>query len=85
MEYGKLPNGAKIPALGLGVWEMRGEETSRAVGTALRLGYRMIDTAAYYGNETEVGAGIRAAIADGVLRRDELFVSTKVWYTDMEP
>ena len=85
MEYGKLPNGAKIPALGLGVWEMRGEETSRAVGTALRLGYRMIDTAAYYGNETEVGAGIRSAIADGVLRRDELFVSTKVWYTDMEP
>ena len=85
IEYTNLSNGFPVPMLGLGVWEMRGPETAEAVETALRLGYRMIDTAAYYQNEEEVGAGIRAAIADGALRREELTVSTKVWYTDMEP
>lgn len=69
----------RIPRLGLGTWPMRGEEGVRAVAHALKVGYRAIDTAVVYQNETEVGEGIRAA---GV-PRDQIFITTKVWYTDL--
>jgi diketogulonate reductase-like aldo/keto reductase len=68
-------NGARIPALGLGTWQMNHEDCARAVAHALKTGYRHIDTAAMYGNEKAVGEGVRAA---GV-PRDEVFVTTKVW------
>lgn len=74
-------NGAAIPAIGLGTWPMRGDECSRAVAEALRIGYRHVDTAAMYGNEAEVGEGLRAS---GV-PRDEIFVTTKVWWEDIAP
>jgi len=67
-------NGANIPAIGLGTWPMSGEECARAVSTALRAGYRHVDTAKSYGNEDAVGDGIRAA---GV-PRNEIFLTTKV-------
>jgi diketogulonate reductase-like aldo/keto reductase len=70
---------ARIPALGLGTWALRGEECEGAVASALRLGYRHIDTAAMYGNEREVGQGLRAA---GVARGD-VFITTKVWNSDI--
>lgn len=68
-------NGADIPAIGLGTWELRGEPCAKLVETALQNGYTHIDTAQMYQNEREVGAGIRAS---GV-NRDSLFVTTKVW------
>ena len=68
-------NGARIPAIGLGTWELRGRTCARLVEQALRLGYRHIDTAEVYENEREVGEGLRAS---GV-PRPELFVTTKVW------
>ena len=74
-------NGARIPALGLGTWELRGRDCARAVEAALRLGYRHIDTAEMYGNEEAVGQGLRAA---GV-PRDEVFVTTKVWPDNLAP
>src|ERR1700761_2183008 len=74
-------NGAIIPAIGLGTWELRGRTCARIVEQALRLGYRHIDTAQVYENEREVGEGLRAS---GV-RRDELFVTTKVWTTHFTP
>ena len=74
-------NGAAIPAIGLGTWPMKGEEAARAVARALETGYRAVDTAAMYGNEDAVGEGLRAA---GVPRAD-IFVTTKVWYTDLAP
>ena len=74
-------NGAKIPAIGLGTWELRGRTCTRLVEQAVRLGYRHIDTAQIYENEREVGDGLRAS---GV-RRDELFVTTKVWTTHFAP
>lgn len=64
-----------IPQLGYGVFQIPSAETARAVAAALRAGYRSIDTAAVYGNEEGVGA----AIADGGIPRDELFVTTKLW------
>src|SRR6201996_8571468 len=74
-------NGAVIPAIGLGTWELRGRACSRLVEQALRLGYRHIDTAQVYENEREVGDGLRAS---GV-RRDDVFVTTKIWTTHSAP
>ena len=72
-------NGAAIPALGLGTWEATDDSCIAAVQWAIEAGYRHIDTAARYGNEEAVGQGIRAS----GIRRDELFVTTKVWYEDL--
>lgn len=74
-------NGAKIPAIGLGTWELRGRVCSRVVEQALRLGYRHIDTAQMYDNERDVGDGLRAS---GV-PRNQVFVTTKVWPTHFAP
>lgn len=74
-------NGAKIPVLGFGTWTLRGEQCASLVERAIALGYRNIDTAAMYGNEQEVGEGLRAA---GIARPD-VFVTTKVWWTDIAP
>jgi 2,5-diketo-D-gluconate reductase B len=74
-------NGAKIPAIGLGTWELRGRVCARLVEQALKLGYRHIDTAQIYENEREVGDGVRAS---GV-KRDDVFVTTKVWTTHFTP
>jgi 2,5-diketo-D-gluconate reductase A len=70
-----LNNNVTMPALGLGVFQSSAEETAAAVESALRTGYRHIDTAAAYMNERQVGEGIRAS---GV-PRDEIFIETKVW------
>jgi diketogulonate reductase-like aldo/keto reductase len=74
-------NGACIPVLGLGTSPLHGETCSQAVQWALETGYRHIDTAANYGNEEDVGAGLKAS---GVAR-EEVFVTTKVWHTDLKP
>jgi diketogulonate reductase-like aldo/keto reductase len=74
-------NGAKIPAIGLGTWELRGRTCARLVEQAIKLGYRHIDTAQAYDNEREVGEGLRAS---GV-KRDEVFVTTKVWTNHFAP
>lgn len=74
-------NGAAIPALGLGTFGLTGHACVRAVGAALAAGYRHIDTAAMYGNEAEVGEGLRASGVD----RDQVFVTTKVWLDDIAP
>jgi diketogulonate reductase-like aldo/keto reductase len=73
-----LNNGVEMPALGFGVFQTPPEETAAAVHTALKTGYRLIDTAAAYGNEREVGEAIRRAD----LTREEVFIETKVWISD---
>lgn len=73
-----LNNGVTMPALGLGVFQSPPEETTTAVQTALATGYRHIDTAAAYGNEREVGEGIRRS----GLPRQDVFIETKVWVSD---
>jgi diketogulonate reductase-like aldo/keto reductase len=73
-----LNNGVTMPPVGLGVFQSPPAETAAAVETALRVGYRHIDTAAAYGNEREVGEGIRRSGVD----RAEVFVETKVWVSD---
>lgn len=73
-----LNNGVEMPALGLGVLQSEGGEATSAVSTALQTGYRLIDTAAAYFNEREVGQGIR----DSGVDRADLFLTTKLWMTD---
>jgi 2,5-diketo-D-gluconate reductase A len=73
-----LNNGVTLPTIGLGVFQSAPDETATAVESALRAGYRHIDTAAAYGNEREVGEGLRRSGVD----RDEVFIETKVWVTD---
>ncbi|WP_341361003.1 aldo/keto reductase [Georgenia sp. M64] len=73
-----LNNGVELPAIGLGVFQTPPEETVAAVAAALRTGYRHIDTAAAYGNEREVGQGIR----ESGVARSEIFIETKIWISD---
>ena len=73
-----LNNGVELPALGLGVFQSPPDETIGAVETALGTGYRLIDTAAAYFNEREVGEGVRRS----GLSRDQVFIETKVWISD---
>src|SRR4051812_28494739 len=73
-----LNNDVTMPALGLGVFQSPPEETTAAVETALRDGYRLIDTAAAYGNERQVGEAVRASGLD----RSEVFLETKIWISD---
>jgi diketogulonate reductase-like aldo/keto reductase len=74
-------NGASIPALGLGTWQLNDRVGARIVEQALRLGYRHIDAALIYGNEKEVGEGLHAS---GV-KREDIFVTTKVPHTELTP
>jgi len=74
----RLNNGTAMPQLGFGVFQVPAEQTTAAVGAALEVGYRSIDTAAAYGNEAAVGK----ALAGSGIAREELFVTTKLWNSD---
>ncbi|HEY5243761.1 MAG TPA: aldo/keto reductase [Polyangiaceae bacterium] len=74
----RLRTGAQIPSVGLGVWQAPRGVAREAVKTALRAGYRHVDTAKLYANETDVGDGLR----DSGIPRDEVFVTTKLWNDD---
>lgn len=73
--------GARIPAIGLGTWDLGRRTCAQVVEQALRLGYRHIDTAEMYGNEREVGEGLRASR----ISRDDVFITTKVWQDHLAP
>ncbi|CAK7245794.1 MAG: H/ACA snoRNP pseudouridylase subunit [Sporothrix thermara] len=75
-----LNTGAKIPALGLGTWQSAPGEVAAAVEYAVTHGYRLVDGAYCYGNEEEVGQGLKAAFAKGI-KREDVFVVSKVWAT----
>ncbi|KAM3513234.1 hypothetical protein MY11210_003100 [Beauveria gryllotalpidicola] len=76
----KLNTGKEIPSLGLGTWQSKPGEVQTAVSYALQNGYRLVDCAYCYGNEAEVGEGLKEAFAAGVERKD-VFIMTKVWAT----
>ncbi|MFM7236183.1 MAG: aldo/keto reductase, partial [Cyanobium sp.] len=74
-----LANGDSLPALGLGTWRAEPSRVGQAVRQALELGYRHIDAAAIYGNEAEIGEALERAFADGVVAREELWITSKLW------
>lgn len=75
----RLNNGTEIPGLGLGVFQIPDEDTAEVVKKGIITGYRLIDTAQIYGNETGTGLGIKEGLAATGLSREELFVTSKVW------
>lgn len=85
MEYVGLQNGLKMPMVGFGVFQVPDKhECKKSVLSAIRAGYRLIDTAASYTNEDAVGDAVREAIAEGICTREELFITSKMWVQDME-
>ena len=85
MEFITLNTGAKMPLEGFGVFQIPDTvECERVVYDAIKTGYRLIDTATAYGNEAAVGKAVAIAIADGITTREELFITTKIWVTDMK-
>lgn len=79
MEYVTLNNGVKMPILGFGVYQIPKEDCARCVLDAIKVGYRHFDTAQSYFNEEQVGDAIQTAINEGLVKREELFITTKVW------
>ncbi|KAK9425671.1 hypothetical protein SUNI508_03032 [Seiridium unicorne] len=76
----KLNTGAEIPAVGFGTWQAKPGEVAKAVEIALKSGYKLIDAAYCYANEDEVGQGLKAAFDSGI-KREDIFVVTKLWNT----
>ena len=85
MEYITLNNRTKMPLEGFGVFQIPdAAECEEVTYNAIKTGYRLIDTAAAYMNETAVGKAIARAIADGIVKREDLFITTKVWVSDQK-
>ena len=80
-----LANGDGMPALGLGTWRAEPSRVGSAVRQALELGYRHIDAAAIYGNEAEIGEALERAFVDGEVRREELWITSKLWSDSHAP
>ena len=78
-KYVILNNGIKMPIIGLGTWTFTNEEAEEAVYIAIKNGYRLIDTAQYYGDEIGVGKGVRKAIEEGIVKREDIFVTSKIY------
>ena len=78
MDDVKLNSGYKMPVIGLGTWTLSNKSAAECVYHALKVGYRLIDTAQYYNNEIGVGEGIKKAIDEKICTREEIFVTTKI-------
>ena len=77
-----LNDGHKMPVLGIGTYALSDSQAENSVYWALKYGFRLIDTAHIYGNERGVGRGIKRAINEGIVKREEIFVTTKMWTSD---
>ncbi|MBW2938962.1 aldo/keto reductase [Aureisphaera sp. CAU 1614] len=75
----QFTNGDTIPVVGLGTWKAKGDEVKQALKTAIKIGYRHIDTAAIYGNEVDIGEALAEVFAEGNVTRKDLFITSKLW------
>lgn len=85
MKVYTLPSGSTMPALGLGTWKAAPGVVGNAVKTALKLGYKHVDCAAIYENEEEVGRALKECFDEGIVKREELFITSKLWCSNYEP
>jgi alcohol dehydrogenase (NADP+) len=79
MKFYRLGNGDTLPALGLGTWKSERGQIAPAIDNALQIGYRHFDCAAIYGNEVEIGQALKKAIDAGSLKREDLWITSKLW------
>ena len=77
-----LSNGVEMTSLGIGTWKLDGEVCENAVYSAIKIGYRAIDTAQAYGNEASVGKAVNRAIKEGIVKRGDLFIATKLSFAE---
>ncbi|WP_411826161.1 aldo/keto reductase [Luteolibacter sp. AS25] len=80
-----LKNGDKFPALGLGTWKAEPGEVAKAVTRALEMGYKHIDCAPVYGNEKEIGEALSAAFKSGIVKREDVWITSKLWCDKHKP
>merc|ERR1719163_988497 len=85
MSHLELHGGAKMPSVGLGLWKLPKDKCTDQVYNAIKCGYRLLDGACDYGNEKEVGQGIKQALDEGICKREDLFVVSKLWNTFHRP
>lgn len=78
----KINNGSTIPTSGFGTYKL--ENIEESIENAIKIGYRLFDTAKFYQNEIEIGKAINKCITSGLVKREELFISTKIWMDDLE-
>ena len=73
-----------MPILGLGMFSLSDSEAENSTYLALKAGFRLIDTARIYGNEAAVGRGLQRAIDEGIVKREDVFITTKMWTSDFD-
>jgi len=81
----EFQNGDRMPLMGLGTWLLNKNEVYNAVSDAIHIGYRHFDCASIYGNEAEIGRALHDALKDGLVKREDLFVTSKLWNSDHAP
>lgn len=77
----RLTDGSRLPSVGLGLWKIAKENTAQMVQAAIAAGYRHLDSACDYGNEIQTGEGIQRSLASGLCKREDLWVTSKLWNT----
>ncbi|XP_061339785.1 NADPH-dependent aldo-keto reductase, chloroplastic-like isoform X2 [Gastrolobium bilobum] len=85
IKFFQLNTGAKIPSLGLGTWQAEPGVVAKALTTAIQVGYRHIDCAQAYNNQAEIGCALKKLFDDGVVKRENLWITSKLWCSDHAP